>query len=319
MNSLWTPEWGGQEIIQQQLQQQQQLQHRQRWQQWAWERRRERERVCVWEWESLSESEFLCTVPSEAEPCRCVASCVFQFGSRALCWGRAYRKGEMLLHSELQLQWRPAPCRGITQQHGRTTDPLLTPAWLMMTAHAWVTMRHSRAALGGNTAMWKWLGCQQLLDMFSRAKSGFLSVFELVFFLLVLSGCPQLTYQARTKGRWNKGGKWWRATLTNICDVHSDIWVWDVEVICCCFFNGYSQVMLGVSVLNAGWHNPLTGWPCLCSDTIPRSLNEVFLLFHSLLVRIMTHCRSWGVVNEFDLLFISEEVMTGHNHRHISI
>ncbi|XP_074534936.1 roundabout homolog 2 isoform X8 [Halichoeres trimaculatus] len=42
--------------------------------------------------------------------------------------------------------------------------------------------------------------------MFSRAKSGFLSVFELVFFLLVLSGCPQLTYQARTKGRWNKGG-----------------------------------------------------------------------------------------------------------------
>ncbi|XP_030255079.1 roundabout homolog 2 isoform X7 [Sparus aurata] len=42
--------------------------------------------------------------------------------------------------------------------------------------------------------------------MFSRAKSGFLSVFELVFFLLVLSGCPELTYQARTKGRWNKGG-----------------------------------------------------------------------------------------------------------------
>ncbi|XP_076590919.1 roundabout homolog 2 isoform X7 [Chaetodon auriga] len=42
--------------------------------------------------------------------------------------------------------------------------------------------------------------------MFSRANSGFLSVFELVFFLLVLSGCPELTYQARTKGRWNKGG-----------------------------------------------------------------------------------------------------------------
>uniref|UniRef100_A0A1A8Q529 Roundabout, axon guidance receptor, homolog 2 n=1 Tax=Nothobranchius rachovii TaxID=451742 RepID=A0A1A8Q529_9TELE len=42
--------------------------------------------------------------------------------------------------------------------------------------------------------------------MFSKAKSGFLSVFELVFFLLVLSGCPELTCQARTKGRWNKGG-----------------------------------------------------------------------------------------------------------------
>ncbi|XP_038147917.1 roundabout homolog 2 isoform X6 [Cyprinodon tularosa] len=42
--------------------------------------------------------------------------------------------------------------------------------------------------------------------MFSRAKSGFLFVFELVFFLLVLSGCPELSYQARTKGRWNKGG-----------------------------------------------------------------------------------------------------------------
>ncbi|XP_034718687.1 roundabout homolog 2 isoform X19 [Etheostoma cragini] len=42
--------------------------------------------------------------------------------------------------------------------------------------------------------------------MFFRAKSGFLSVFELVFFLLVLSGSPDLTYQARTKGRWNKGG-----------------------------------------------------------------------------------------------------------------
>ncbi|XP_062417217.1 roundabout homolog 2 isoform X6 [Pungitius pungitius] len=42
--------------------------------------------------------------------------------------------------------------------------------------------------------------------MFSRAKSGFLSVFELVFLIVVLSGCPKLTYQARTKGRWNKGG-----------------------------------------------------------------------------------------------------------------
>ncbi|XP_075329237.1 roundabout homolog 2 isoform X8 [Odontesthes bonariensis] len=42
--------------------------------------------------------------------------------------------------------------------------------------------------------------------MFSRAKSGFLSVFELVFFLLVLSGSPDLTCQARTKSRWNKGG-----------------------------------------------------------------------------------------------------------------
>ncbi|XP_031153229.1 roundabout homolog 2 isoform X14 [Sander lucioperca] len=43
--------------------------------------------------------------------------------------------------------------------------------------------------------------------MFFRAKSGFFSVFELVFFLLVLSGSPELTYQARqTKGRWNKGG-----------------------------------------------------------------------------------------------------------------
>ncbi|XP_063350178.1 roundabout homolog 2 isoform X9 [Pelmatolapia mariae] len=42
--------------------------------------------------------------------------------------------------------------------------------------------------------------------MFSRAKSGFLSVLNLFVFLLVLSGCPELTYQARTKGRWNKGG-----------------------------------------------------------------------------------------------------------------
>lgn len=83
-----------------------------------------------------------------------------------------------------------------------------------MTDHAWVTMRFSCAALEGNTVMWKWLGCQQLLDMVSRAKSGFLSVFELVFFLLVLSGCPELTCQARTKGRWNKGGKWWWATMT---------------------------------------------------------------------------------------------------------
>lgn len=46
------------------------------------------------------------------------------------------------------------------------------------------------------------------MDMFSRAKSGFLSVFELIFFLSVLSGCPELTHEARTKGRWNKGGKW---------------------------------------------------------------------------------------------------------------
>ncbi|XP_036070761.1 roundabout homolog 2 isoform X11 [Oryzias melastigma] len=42
--------------------------------------------------------------------------------------------------------------------------------------------------------------------MFSRANSGFFSVFELVFLLLVLSGCPKLTCQARNKGRWNKGG-----------------------------------------------------------------------------------------------------------------
>lgn len=128
----------------------------------------------------------------------------------------------MWLHSELQHQWRSAPSRGITEQHGRTRDPLLTPAWLMMTAHAWVTMRHSRATLGENTAMWKWLGCQQLLDMFFRAKSGFFSVFELVFFLLVLSGSPELTYQARqTKGRWNKGGKWWWATTFCVCGVYS--------------------------------------------------------------------------------------------------
>ncbi|XP_056905541.1 roundabout homolog 2 isoform X15 [Takifugu flavidus] len=42
--------------------------------------------------------------------------------------------------------------------------------------------------------------------MFSRAQSGYLSVFELVLFLSVLSGCPTLTSQARSKGRWNKGG-----------------------------------------------------------------------------------------------------------------
>ncbi|XP_054901267.1 roundabout homolog 2 isoform X6 [Poeciliopsis prolifica] len=42
--------------------------------------------------------------------------------------------------------------------------------------------------------------------MHSRAKSGFLFVFKLVLFLLVLSGCPELSCQARTKGRWNKGG-----------------------------------------------------------------------------------------------------------------
>ncbi|XP_061637147.1 roundabout homolog 2 isoform X10 [Phyllopteryx taeniolatus] len=42
--------------------------------------------------------------------------------------------------------------------------------------------------------------------MFSRATSGFLPTFELVFFLLVLSGCPEAAYPARTKGRWNKGG-----------------------------------------------------------------------------------------------------------------
>lgn len=171
-------------------------------------RETEREGVC----ESLSESEFLCTVPNVAELCRRVASCVFLFGSCALWWGRAYER-EMWLHSELQHHWKPAPGHGITEQHVKTRDPLLTPAWLMMTAHAWVTMRHSRAALGGNTAMWKWFGCQQLLDMFSRAKSGFLSVFELVFFLLVLSGWPELTYQARTKSRWNKGGKWWPLTF----------------------------------------------------------------------------------------------------------
>ncbi|XP_077421337.1 roundabout homolog 2 isoform X13 [Vanacampus margaritifer] len=42
--------------------------------------------------------------------------------------------------------------------------------------------------------------------MFSRSTSGFLPALELVLFLLVLSGCPEATYPARTKGRWNKGG-----------------------------------------------------------------------------------------------------------------
>ncbi|XP_019721089.1 roundabout homolog 2 [Hippocampus comes] len=42
--------------------------------------------------------------------------------------------------------------------------------------------------------------------MFPRSASGFLPAFELVLFLLVLSGCPEATYPARTKGRWNKGG-----------------------------------------------------------------------------------------------------------------
>ncbi|XP_055752647.1 roundabout homolog 2 isoform X11 [Salvelinus fontinalis] len=42
--------------------------------------------------------------------------------------------------------------------------------------------------------------------MFSMAKSGFFSIFELVLFLLVLFGGPELSHQARTKGRWNKGG-----------------------------------------------------------------------------------------------------------------
>ncbi|XP_071216100.1 roundabout homolog 2-like isoform X15 [Salvelinus alpinus] len=42
--------------------------------------------------------------------------------------------------------------------------------------------------------------------MFSMAKFGFFSIFELVLFLLVLFGGPELSHQARTKGRWNKGG-----------------------------------------------------------------------------------------------------------------
>lgn len=51
-------------------------------------RETKREGVC----ESLSENEFLCTVPNVAELCRRVASCVFLFGSRALWWGRACRR-----------------------------------------------------------------------------------------------------------------------------------------------------------------------------------------------------------------------------------
>ncbi|CAL8362204.1 unnamed protein product [Merluccius merluccius] len=44
--------------------------------------------------------------------------------------------------------------------------------------------------------------------MSSRAKTGVSSVFELVLFSLVLSACcPELSHQARTKGRWNKGGE----------------------------------------------------------------------------------------------------------------
>lgn len=129
---------------------------------------------------------------------------------------------------------KTVPSRAITEQHGRTRDPRLITAWLIMTAHAWVTMRHSRAAQEGNTVMWKWLGCQQLLDMVSRAKSGFLSVFELVFFLLVLSGCPELTYQARTKGRWNKGGKWWWATMTVMCCDVCNFKFW-FEMLSCMF------------------------------------------------------------------------------------
>lgn len=116
MRSLWNPEWGGQEIIQQQLQQQDR--HQQRWQQWAWERRRERECVWVCVWcvcVSLSESEFLCTVPSEAESCRRVASCVFPFGSRALWWGRAYRRERCGFTRSSSISERPAPSRGITE------------------------------------------------------------------------------------------------------------------------------------------------------------------------------------------------------------
>lgn len=48
---------------------------------------------------------------------------------------------------------------------------------------------------------------EQLLDMFSREKFVFFSIFELVLFLLVLFGGPELSQQARTKARWNKGGK----------------------------------------------------------------------------------------------------------------
>ncbi|XP_014018884.1 roundabout homolog 2 isoform X8 [Salmo salar] len=42
--------------------------------------------------------------------------------------------------------------------------------------------------------------------MFSREKFVFFSIFELVLFLLVLFGGPELSQQARTKARWNKGG-----------------------------------------------------------------------------------------------------------------
>ncbi|XP_029571632.1 roundabout homolog 2 isoform X3 [Salmo trutta] len=42
--------------------------------------------------------------------------------------------------------------------------------------------------------------------MFSREKFVFFSIFELVLFLLVLFGSPELSQQARTKARWNKGG-----------------------------------------------------------------------------------------------------------------
>ncbi|XP_028976093.1 roundabout homolog 2 isoform X10 [Esox lucius] len=42
--------------------------------------------------------------------------------------------------------------------------------------------------------------------MFPRATFGFFPVFQLVLFHLVLFGTPDLSHQARTKGRWNKGG-----------------------------------------------------------------------------------------------------------------
>lgn len=173
---------------------------------------RETERECVCVSESKLEWERVpmhCAERSWAVPCRRMASCVFSLGSRALWWGRAYGRERCGFTRISSISEDQHPAGALQSSMVGLGDPLLTPAWLMMTAHAWVTMRHSRAALGGNIAMWKWLGCQQLLDMFSRAKSGFLSAFELVFFLLVLSGCPGLTNQARTKGRWNKGGKWW--------------------------------------------------------------------------------------------------------------
>lgn len=201
MNSQRNLEWGEQEIIQQPLQQEQ---HQKGWQQWAWER---------WRKENVCEREDACGRASSNALWRTELSCAVAW--RAVCSrlltarsGEAeLTGGEMPLPSDHQHQWKPAPDRGITMHHGRSRDPLLTPAWLIMTAHAWVTRRPSRAAVEGNRAMWKWLGCQQLLDMFSRANSGFFSVFELVFLLLVLSGCPKLTCQARNKGRWNKGGK----------------------------------------------------------------------------------------------------------------